>query len=133
MGVSLYQRFDIHEAALFLRCSVVDIQEIADEGGMEHIRVTKTQIEFFGYQLVKYLMQSVSGSMPASCQAEERGVVQAQSERILRSREVQEMTGLSRTTIWRLETRGDFPSRVALTPSSVGWRLREVEAWLESR
>jgi len=50
----------------------------------------------------------------------------------LRTKEVQEMTGLSRTTLWRLERKGDFPDRVALSSASVGWKLSEVESWLKN-
>ncbi|NMK47404.1 AlpA family phage regulatory protein [Achromobacter sp. Bel] len=40
---------------------------------------------------------------------------------------------LSKTTIYELIQRRDFPSPVKLTARSVGWRAREVTAWLESR
>lgn len=54
-------------------------------------------------------------------------------DRIIRSREVQQLTGLSRTTLWRPERAGKFPLRVALCPGSVGWRLSEVEEWIRCR
>ena len=53
--------------------------------------------------------------------------------KILRIRNVTEATGLSRTTLWRLERRGDFPRRVRLGPNSIGWIETEVEEWIESR
>tara|TARA_R110002049_G_scaffold309186_1_gene518212 strand:+ start:27150 stop:27290 length:141 start_codon:yes stop_codon:yes gene_type:complete len=43
------------------------------------------------------------------------------------------MTGLSRTTIWRLEQTGDFPKRVQLSPNAVGWRESEINHWQSSR
>lgn len=46
---------------------------------------------------------------------------------ILRAKEVKEITGLSRTTLWRLESKGDFPRRVSLGVGSVGWRYSEVK------
>lgn len=48
------------------------------------------------------------------------------------TKKVQEMAGLSRTTPWRLERKGDFPDRVALSSCSVGWKLSEVDEWLKS-
>lgn len=42
-------------------------------------------------------------------------------------------TGLSRSTIWRMTRRGEFPSPVSLSPGRVGYRRDEVEAWLRSR
>lgn len=40
---------------------------------------------------------------------------------------------LSKTTIYDLIQRQDFPSPVRLTARTVGWRAQEVTAWLEAR
>jgi prophage regulatory protein len=48
-------------------------------------------------------------------------------------RTVCELTGLSRTTIWRLQREGSFPIRRALSPGKVAWLESEVEQWIESR
>ncbi len=53
--------------------------------------------------------------------------------RVLRQAEVCALTGLSRTTIWRLETRGDFPRRRKLGRQAVGWMEDEVRAWVDAR
>jgi prophage regulatory protein len=53
--------------------------------------------------------------------------------RIIRVRELCARTGLSRTTLWRMERRGDFPSRRQLSPGTVGWMESEIEAWLVGR
>ena len=55
------------------------------------------------------------------------------SERILRAREVSDLTGLSPTTIWRLEKSGDFPARRRLAANSIGYLASEILAWIESR
>lgn len=55
------------------------------------------------------------------------------SMKILRQREVRDRTGLSRTTLWRLERRGAFPRRRQLSTNSVGWLEDEVIAWIKSR
>ena len=52
---------------------------------------------------------------------------------ILRMKQVIKATGLSRTTLWRLERRGDFPKRLRLGPNSTGWLETEVQRWIESR
>ena len=54
-------------------------------------------------------------------------------DKILRRKQVMELVGLSYTTVWRLEKAGDFPARIKLGKSSVGWHLNEVEAWLSGR
>jgi prophage regulatory protein len=55
------------------------------------------------------------------------------TERILRQSEVLQITGLGRTTLWRLERRGEFPARRRITGNIVGWLLSEVEEWMRSR
>jgi predicted DNA-binding transcriptional regulator AlpA len=53
---------------------------------------------------------------------------------IIRKRAVQERTGLSDTTIWRLEKAGDFPARIQITDGgSVGWFADEVDRWVHER
>lgn len=128
MGIALYQRFDLNEASLFLRCPMPDLERLADQGRIEHIRVSKTQVEFFGYQLLQHLLASIQGQTKPPAPAPSN-----QSDRILRTQEVTEMTGLSRTSIWRLERAGKFPARVPLSAGSVGWRLSDVSEWIRMR
>ena len=52
---------------------------------------------------------------------------------ILRFPALKGMTGLSRTTFWRLERDVLFPARRNLSANIVGWIRAEVEEWLESR
>ena len=53
--------------------------------------------------------------------------------KLLRFPEVQEMVGLSRTTIWRLEKQGKFPARRAIGENSVGWLKEDIEKWIKSK
>lgn len=55
------------------------------------------------------------------------------NERILRKPEVVKAVGLSHVTIWRLERMGQFPKRLSLGAKAVGWRLSDIERWMESR
>jgi len=52
---------------------------------------------------------------------------------IISTAEVQQMTSLSRTTLWRLERDKKFPARRKLTAQRVGWVREEVEEWLKNR
>ena len=47
--------------------------------------------------------------------------------------EVIRLTGLSKTSIYRLEGEGKFPTRFQLTESTVGWRADEIETWINDR
>ncbi len=51
----------------------------------------------------------------------------------MRLREVLQTTGLSRTTIWRLQKKGAFPEPVRLSERAIGWKAEAIEAWLQSR
>ena len=127
MGIALYQRFDLNEASLFLRCPVKDVKKLLDEGKLAGIKVTDNEFQVFGYQLLEYLLENVTRqTTPASRNCD-------LPERIMRAKEVVKMTGLSRTTIWRMEKSGQFPSRVSLGVGSVGWRESEVVDWLSTR
>jgi prophage regulatory protein len=52
---------------------------------------------------------------------------------ILRRREVQARTGLSRSTIYQYMKAGIFPRSVPLGPRAVGWLESEVSAWIAGR
>ncbi len=56
-------------------------------------------------------------------------MVTGQKVRLLRL----EMTGLGKTTIYALQSRGGFPMRVPITAHSVGWVEAEVQEWLLQR
>jgi len=42
-------------------------------------------------------------------------------------------TGLSRTTAYNLEKKGDFPQHFMLTPRCAVWFESEIDEWLEGR
>ena len=52
---------------------------------------------------------------------------------LLSAQEVVGVTGLSRTSIWRLESDGDFPKRRQITRQRVAWLADEVLDWARSR
>lgn len=54
-------------------------------------------------------------------------------DRIVREPERREITATSAATAWRGEKAGTFPRRIRLGANSVGWRLSELMAWMESR
>lgn len=127
MGVNLYQQFSVAEAALFLRIPISDLETLQKKRKISYIQLTKSNTTFFGFQLVEYLVEQVQ-AIEAPNKAYE-----SNPERIIDTNMVQELTGLSRSTLWRLETRGEFPRRVSLSTARVGWRYHEIIDWLNSR
>ena len=53
-------------------------------------------------------------------------------DRFIREPEVARITGLSRTTRWRLERAGKFPRRRRISANAVGWLASEIRAWMEA-
>jgi len=60
-------------------------------------------------------------------------LVQNDPIRILRLSQVLKITGLGKTTLYELQSRGFFPLRVKITDYSVGWVEQDVQAWLAQR
>lgn len=55
------------------------------------------------------------------------------ARRFIRSLELKQRTGLSKTTIWRKTRAGTFPKPVSLSSGIVAWLEDEVEDWLDDR
>ena len=55
------------------------------------------------------------------------------NQRILRRQEVESVTGLSRSSIYKAMSAGDFPAPIQLSKRAVGWRQSDVEKWIRSR
>ena len=56
------------------------------------------------------------------------------THKILRLKEVQRVTGLSRSTIYAEIAKGQFPKQVKLTGArSVGWHETAIKNWIDSR
>ena len=53
-------------------------------------------------------------------------------DKLLRRRQVEEITGMSRSSIYRLMKAREFPRRVRIGPKAVRRRTSDITAWLES-
>ena len=54
-------------------------------------------------------------------------------QRIIRLPRVKDATGLSRSTIYKKISGGDFPPPISLGDRAVGWLESDIERWLTSR
>jgi prophage regulatory protein len=52
---------------------------------------------------------------------------------VIRLPAVLSLVGLSRSTVYSLIKNNAFPKPVKLSARSVGWKLSDIESWLESR
>ncbi len=62
-------------------------------------------------------------------------MTQHHAAHILRRPQVEARTGLSRSAIYALKARGEFPQPVKLTPSgrAVGWTSTSIDLFIASR
>ena len=53
--------------------------------------------------------------------------------RYVSPRELQQLTGLSEPTLWRLRQRGELAAPVRLSPGRVGWPENVIRDWMARR
>jgi prophage regulatory protein len=54
------------------------------------------------------------------------------SRKILRLPEVIDITGLSRSTIYEMIKNDRFPRQTKLSVRAVGWKVEEIDSWMDS-
>ena len=54
------------------------------------------------------------------------------NDRIVREAERAKITGVCRSAWWAGENAGCLPKRRRLGPASVGWRLSDLQGWMNS-
>lgn len=54
-------------------------------------------------------------------------------DRLIRAKELRQITGISPTSRWRYEKAGAFPQRVRISSGgAVAWKLSEVMQWMDN-
>lgn len=61
------------------------------------------------------------------------GKVSYPRDRFMRLPEVINTCGLSRSTIYDLISREQFPAQISLSGKNVGWLASEIDRWMQSR
>ncbi|EEM1821193.1 AlpA family phage regulatory protein [Salmonella enterica subsp. enterica] len=56
-----------------------------------------------------------------------------ETERLVREVERRRITGLSRSTVWRLEREGRFPQRKQTGKNSCAWRMSDLLLWMHEK
>lgn len=88
---------------------------------------------------IKQTQSTQNASTPQSAQQSPHQNIVPGQLRIIRLKQVIELTGLSRSTIYDVmnpkSTRydPDFPKSIQLTQGTVGWVYTEVEQWIENK
>ncbi len=55
------------------------------------------------------------------------------NNRIYRRHDVENITGLSRSTLYAMMAEGTFPKPVKLGKRAVGWHEQDIQEWIQSR
>ena len=84
-----------------------------------------------GDHLIANVQARLEASGPASRVAQ--SLDRVLTLKLLRFPTVRERTGLSRSTIWRLERCGDFPRHRRISANVVAWVEEEVMGWIYSK
>ena len=53
--------------------------------------------------------------------------------KLIKLKEVTEITTLSKATIYRLMSKGEFPGAIPLGPRAVAWKQSDVIEWIDSK
>lgn len=101
-----------------------DIQEIARQVAKEIMPLLLAEMR----AVVKHQPNPVSKPEPPKA-----AIIPSAAGAVVARTGLKALTGLSPTTVWRMEKRGQFPRRVTLSSGRVGWMRAEIEAWLETR
>lgn len=96
---------------------------------MQHDMVRKTSVVHASDLKAKCR----EGSPHVSDEVPDVAIARTQPLKLLRFAAVRDRTGLSRSTIWRLERRGDFPRHRRISPNAVAWVEHEILEWIASR
>lgn len=51
----------------------------------------------------------------------------------IRVKDLVDLLGVSRSTIFRMGQRGELPKKVRIGARAVGWKISEIQAFIESR
>jgi prophage regulatory protein len=79
------------------------------------------------------IAETAHASVPQASAAARHERLDGVPLRFIRFAGVRDRTGLSRSTIWRLERRGVFPKHRRLSANAVGWLEPEIDEWVRSR
>ena len=54
------------------------------------------------------------------------------NDKLLRLNEVTKMVALSRSQLYRMMPKGEFPASIKVGPKAVRWRESEIRTWMEN-
>lgn len=95
-----------------------------------HTKMAIIQLELHGTGCINWVNPVAERAMTPS---QKSSYSEHSSLAFLRLPTVRRMTGLGRSTIYRLMARNEFPSPVHLGVRAVAWRRTDLEIWAQTR
>lgn len=53
--------------------------------------------------------------------------------RIVRPKELSQLLGISKVTLWRMEKEGKLPARIKISDRAVGWTESSINEWIKNK
>lgn len=85
------------------------------------------------YEKIEVLQESLDKFVSPKEEDHDSSLNSLLQNQFIREPECLKVTGLSRTTRWRLEKTGEFPKRRKISESTVGWLSSDLKAWINNR
>ena len=108
-------------------------QILEDLGCTPSEKQTAASRSWYMPPLHRALRASIGRDPPSTGMQDRKGYPLDPPQAIYRMGTVIKLSGLSRSSIYRLESISLFPSRIKLSGSAVGWRSDEIHSWIASR
>lgn len=133
LGVALWRQYSLAQAAEILEIEAIELEHLTHNRAIGFLDLP-TGKRFFGEQIAGYVAGKIRSSSVPVCTDTPAHKNDWEDDffalPLVRFPVVQELTGLSRMMICRLEESGRFPARLMLTPKKFVWYRDEVEAWI---
>ena len=99
---------------------------------INELQLVKRHIDGFKSQLTKRdISEQTRANIPEQkLSIEQTQIRDKQPSDLIRIKEVMNMTGLSRSSIYTYKNKGEFPNPIQLSARSVAWVRVDVEQWI---
>jgi len=99
---------------------------------INELQLVKRHIDGFKSQLTKRdISEQTRANIPEQkLSIEQTQIRDKQPSDLIRIKEVMNMTGLSRSSIYTYKNKGEFPNPIQLSSRSVAWVRVDVEQWI---
>lgn len=109
--------------------------ELKAQHSIVELQVLQRHVTNFKSQLIKreVAYKSLLKVTEPTISVESQPPKEHEPNSFIRIKDVIEMVGLSRSSIYKYVSEGEFPSPIKLSERSVAWRRGDIDAWVMSK